>query len=259
MTLFRTNRRIDEHRYVPVLAEGGQGATGSTGPTGTQGPTGPTGIGNTGPQGLTGPSGPMGPTGPQGTTGPLGPTGPVGATGIGSTGPTGSTGPAGSPGGATGPTGSIGPAGATGSTGPTGIQGSTGPTGIGASGATGPTGTSGGAGATGATGPPLMTNNPVTVSANAATVPVTYRLTTVTNNAASSVTITITTSGATDGQLVEVRFYDYSAAAQTISWTNTENSTVSAPTTSNGSTTLPLSIGFQFNAQTTKWRCVASA
>jgi hypothetical protein len=103
------------------------------------------------------------------------------------------------------------------------------------------------------------TNNAVTVSTNAATVPVTYRLTTVTNNAAGSVTITITTTSATDGQLLIVRFYDYSAAAQTISWTNTENSTVSVPTTSNGSTTLPVTVGFMFNSQTTKWRVLAVA
>jgi hypothetical protein len=104
----------------------------------------------------------------------------------------------------------------------------------------------------------LNTNNAVTVSSNAATVPVTYNLTTVTNNAAGSVTITITTSSATDGQKLIVRFYDYSAAAQTISWTNTENSTISVPTTSNGSTTLPLTVGFMYNGGSSKWRCVGS-
>ena len=105
----------------------------------------------------------------------------------------------------------------------------------------------------------IYANNPVTVSANAATVPVTYRLTTVTNNAAGAVAITITTAGATDGQLLLVRFYDYSAATQAITWTNTENSTVTAPTASNGSTTLPLTIGFQYNNSSSKWRCIASA
>jgi hypothetical protein len=40
---------------------------------------------------------------------------------------------------------------------------------------------------------------------------------------------------------------------------NTENSTVTAPTTSNGSTTLPLTVGFMFNGSTSKWRAVASA
>ena len=105
----------------------------------------------------------------------------------------------------------------------------------------------------------LFNNNAVTVSSNAATIPVTSRLTTVTNNAAGAVTITVTTSGATDGQLLMVRFYDFSAATQTLTWTNTENSTVIASTTSNGSTTLPLTVGFQYNGQTSKWRCIAVA
>jgi hypothetical protein len=99
--------------------------------------------------------------------------------------------------------------------------------------------------------------NALTVSAGAVTVPVTYRSFAITNNAASSVTITMTTSGAVDGQSVIVRFYDYSAVAQTLSWVNTENSTSLAPTTSNGSTTLPLTVGFIFNGKTSAWRCVA--
>jgi hypothetical protein len=102
-------------------------------------------------------------------------------------------------------------------------------------------------------------NNPITASGNAATVPVTYRLNTVTNNSAATLTITMTTTSAEDGQLVIVRILDHSAAAQTITWVNTENSTVSAPTTSNGSTTLPLTVGFEWNALTSKWRCLASA
>jgi len=105
----------------------------------------------------------------------------------------------------------------------------------------------------------INTSNAVTVAAGAATVPVTRQLTTVTNNAASAVTITISTSGAVDGQRLVVRFYDFSAAAQTISWVNTENSTTSVPTASNGSTTLPLNVGFQYNSATSKWRCLAVA
>ena len=58
-------------------------------------------------------------------------------------------------------------------------------------------------------------------------------------------------------QSVIVQILDYSAVAQTISWVNTENSSVTAPTTSNGSTTLPLTIGFIYNSQTSKWRCIA--
>jgi hypothetical protein len=104
-----------------------------------------------------------------------------------------------------------------------------------------------------------FTNNAVTASANAATVPITSRLTTVTNNAAASLAITITTTSATDGQMVIVRIYDHSAVAQTLSWVNTENSNVTVPTTSNGSTTLPLTAGFMFNSATTKWRIIALA
>lgn len=102
-------------------------------------------------------------------------------------------------------------------------------------------------------------NNAVTVASNAGTVPVTFRLNTFTNSSAATMAITMATASAVDGQMTIVRIYDFSAVAQTIGWTNTENSTVSVPTTSNGSTTLPLTVGFMFNSATTKWRCIASA
>lgn len=102
-------------------------------------------------------------------------------------------------------------------------------------------------------------NNAITASGNAATVPVTYRLSTVTNNSAATLTITMTTTSAVDGQMTVVRILDASAVAQTITWVNTENSTITAPTTSNGSTTLPLTVGFQYNGATSKWRCIAKA
>jgi len=101
------------------------------------------------------------------------------------------------------------------------------------------------------------TNNPITVASNAATVPVTYRLNTITNNAAGAVAITMTVTGATDGQLTVVRFYDYSAVAQTLTWVNTENSMTQVPGTSNGSITLPLTVGFEFNGGTSLWRCIS--
>lgn len=104
----------------------------------------------------------------------------------------------------------------------------------------------------------VYTNNAIAASANAATVPITAKLNTVTNSSAATLTITMTT-GAADGQMTIVRILDFSAVAQTITWVNTENSTVSAPTTSNGSTTLPLTVGFMYNAATSKWRCIASA
>lgn len=105
----------------------------------------------------------------------------------------------------------------------------------------------------------INTNNAITASGNAATVPVTASMNTVTNNSAATLTITMATASAVDRQKCIVNILDFSAAAQTITWVNTENSTVTAPTTSNGSTTLPLTVGFIYNNATSKWRCVASA
>lgn len=105
----------------------------------------------------------------------------------------------------------------------------------------------------------VYTNNAITASGNAATVPVTAKLNTVTNNSAATLTITMTTASAVDGQMTIVRILDFSAVAQTITWVNTENSTVTAPVTSNGSTTLFLTAGFIYNGATSKWRCIASA
>lgn len=102
-------------------------------------------------------------------------------------------------------------------------------------------------------------NNAITASSNAATVPITYKLNTVTNNSAATLTITMTTTSAVDGQMHIVRILDASAVAQTITWVNTEDSTVTAPTTSNGSTTLFLTVGFIYNGGTSKWRCIAKA
>ena len=105
----------------------------------------------------------------------------------------------------------------------------------------------------------VWTNNAITASGNAATVPITYRLNTVTNNSAATLTITMATASAVDGQLCYVRVLDSSGVTQTITWVNTENSTATVPTTSNGSTTFFLSVGFIFNGATSKWRCIASA
>lgn len=105
----------------------------------------------------------------------------------------------------------------------------------------------------------ITTSNAITATSNAATVPITSRISTVTNSSAATLTITLTTTSAVDGQMIMVRVLDFSAVAQTITWVNTENSTVTAPTTSNGSTTLPLTVGFQYNTGTSKWRCIASA
>lgn len=105
----------------------------------------------------------------------------------------------------------------------------------------------------------ITTANAITAVANAATVPVTSRHNIVTNNSAATLTITLTTTSAVNMQTVIVQILDFSAVAQTITWVNTENSGVSAPTTSNGSTSLPLTVGFIYNSSTSKWRCIASA
>lgn len=105
----------------------------------------------------------------------------------------------------------------------------------------------------------IQTAQTITVAANAGTADVTHGIQNFTNSSAATMAITLATASAVDGQTKIVRIYDFSAVAQTIGWTNTENSGVSAPTTSNGSTTLPLTVGFIFNGATSKWRCIASA
>ncbi len=101
--------------------------------------------------------------------------------------------------------------------------------------------------------------NPQTVSGNAITIPITYPLTTVTNNATpGAVAFTFTTSGATDGMEMKLRFFDSTASTQTLTYVNTENSTVTPPSTSNGSTTSPQTTTWQFNGATSKWRCIGS-
>lgn len=103
--------------------------------------------------------------------------------------------------------------------------------------------------------------NVITVSGNAGSASQSFLLNKFVNSSAGTMAITIPVATPTpkDGQFIEVRIYDFSAVTQTIAWVGTENSTVSAPTTSNGSTTLPLSVLFQFNNGTSKWRCIAVA
>lgn len=105
----------------------------------------------------------------------------------------------------------------------------------------------------------ILTANAIAASGNAATVPVTSGRNIVTNNSAATLTITMTTTSAVNMQTCIVQILDASAVAQSITWVNTENSAISAPTTSNGSTTLPLTVGFIYNSATSKWRCIASA
>jgi len=105
----------------------------------------------------------------------------------------------------------------------------------------------------------VTASHAVTVTTNAGTCSVSYMVNTFTNSSSATMAITIPTSGATNGQIMIVRVYDFAGTSETIGWTNTENSTVSVPTTSNGSTTLPKTVTFMYNSATSKWRCIASA
>lgn len=102
-------------------------------------------------------------------------------------------------------------------------------------------------------------NNAITATSNAATIDLAYVTNTVTNNSAATLTVTFPTAGAIDGEMRIVRIYDFSAAAQTLTLVNTENSTVTPNATTNGSTTLPYTIGGQYNAATSKWRIIAAS
>lgn len=100
--------------------------------------------------------------------------------------------------------------------------------------------------------------NTPTVTANAGTISASYLVSKFVNSSAAAMTITMSTAGAVNGQLSWVQIYDFSAATQSITWVNTENSSVSAPATSAGSTTLPKIVQFMYNSATSKWRCVSS-
>ena len=102
----------------------------------------------------------------------------------------------------------------------------------------------------------ILTANAITASGNAATIPVTSGRNIVTNNSAATLTITMTTTSAVNMQTCIVQILDASAVAQTIAWVNTENSLSTVPLTTNGSTTAPLSVVFQYNSLTSLWRCL---
>lgn len=101
-------------------------------------------------------------------------------------------------------------------------------------------------------------NIAITATTNAANVNLAHVTNTITNNSAATLTITLPTAGAIDGEMRIVRALAFSAVAQTLTWVNTENSTVTAPILLNASTTLPVTAGFQYNGATSLWRCVAS-
>ncbi len=103
----------------------------------------------------------------------------------------------------------------------------------------------------------ILTANPITASTNAATIPITSKNNIVTNDSAATLTITLATASALNMQDCIVQILDFSNVAQTLVFVNTEDSLTVVPATSNGSTTLPLTVGFKFNSLTSKWRCVA--
>jgi hypothetical protein len=105
----------------------------------------------------------------------------------------------------------------------------------------------------------VQTAQTVTVSSNAGTCDISHGIQNLTNSSAAAITITLTTTSAVDGQLKLVRIFDFSAVAQSITWVNTENSQVLVPSTTNGSTTLPVTTLLQYNSGTSKWRCLAVA
>jgi hypothetical protein len=98
-----------------------------------------------------------------------------------------------------------------------------------------------------------------TLSANAVTVASSTQSSNLTNDSAGPATITLDTTDATDFARMVLRFYDFSDVAQGLTFVNTEDSLVSVPTESNGSTTEPITVGFVFNVQTGLWRCVGVA
>lgn len=105
-----------------------------------------------------------------------------------------------------------------------------------------------------------LTSNAITASGNAATVPITSGRNVVTNNSAATLTITMTTTSAVAQQTCIVQILPSSAVAQTLTFVGTENSTAtSVPANTGSSTTIPISVGFIFNAGTSKWTCVASS
>lgn len=106
----------------------------------------------------------------------------------------------------------------------------------------------------------IMTANAITATSNAATIPVTSGRNIVTNNSAATLTITLTTSGAVSMQTCVVQILPSSAVAQTLTFVNTENSVAtSVPANTGASTTIPITVGFMYNAGTSKWTCVASS
>ncbi len=99
------------------------------------------------------------------------------------------------------------------------------------------------------------------VTANAGTCTTGYYVNNFTNSSTAAMTITISTTNAYDGQMMIVRIYDHAAGSgQGITWTNaTSSQNITLPSTSNGSTTKPLTVALQYSTAGTTWYCVGYA
>jgi hypothetical protein len=239
--------------WSPSGACGVSGVVGACGVSGTAGSAGACGVsGTAGSAGACGVSGVAGACGVSGTAGSNGTAGACGVSGVA---------------GACGVSGTAGSNGSAGACGVSGVAGACGVSGVAGSGACGVSGVSGVAGACGVSGVSGVSGSPdwpvtvvsQTLSGNAVTVAITTQSSKLTNNSSATATITLATASAVDGQSLVVRFYDFAGTPETLTWVNTENSSVSVPTTSNGSTTLPVTVAFVFNGGTSKWRCAGVA
>jgi hypothetical protein len=149
-----------------------------------------------------------------------------------------------------------------GATGPTGLTGTTGPTGpTGAQGTTGAQGITGSQGTQGLQGIQGVTGALVTVfatNANSATPTMSinsYNVMHITNQSANITGISFTGTPV-DGQTVRVSIK--ATGTISISWgASFEASTIPLPTATNG--TNRIDIGFFYNTEISKWRCVAVA
>lgn len=212
------------------------------------------GYGSSGTDGSSGISGSSGTSGTDGSSGSSGRSGSSGSSGT--SGTSGSSGSSGSSG-TSGTSGSNGSSGTSGGTGTSGTSGSSGSSG--SSGLSGTSGTSGSSGSSGSSGnyaagkrilkldsytnPTINTNN--------------YDMVIITGQTADITSFTTNLTGApVDGQILWIAITG--TAARAITWgTSFENSTVVLPTTT--VTTSRLDVGFVYNTETTKWRCVATS
>ncbi len=99
----------------------------------------------------------------------------------------------------------------------------------------------------------VLTPTTITVTTNAATIPVSCCHAKLSNSSAAAMTVTLTTTNAQDGQELRVKIYDFSAASQTVTFTNSETGGAGAPPATFGSTTIATTYRFIFNSTSSKW------